>query len=104
MVQVPDTVAATVIGLLSAGFLALMAAKLAAGRRWALWLFAIVYVIGTLGTLVSAIVIPQAFLSQPALLQASTILQFGLQTVAMFLIFTSTARQWFKVGHATTAP
>src|SRR5258706_8554055 len=93
----------TVIGLTTAGLLALMAAKINAGRRWALWLFVIIYAIGSLGFVVQVIVAPAAFRAFPAILQGNAVVQFVLQTAALVLVLTSTSRHWFKSKRATAA-
>jgi hypothetical protein len=80
-----------------------MAAKINAGRRWALWLFVVVYVIGSLGFAVQALVTPAVFGALPAILQVNTVVQFALQTTTLVLIFTSASRHWFKAKRAGAA-
>jgi hypothetical protein len=93
-----------VIGLVTAGLLALMAGKINAGRSWARWLFALIYVIGALASAVLVLIAPAMFRALPSLLQGNTMAQFLLQTTALILIFTSTSRHWFKSKHVETAP
>jgi hypothetical protein len=100
----PDIVTATITNLVTAGFLALVAAKIGAGRGWARWLFAVVYILGSFAGIVSLLVAPQMFRSSPPILQGSGILQFALQTAAFVLMFTSTSRQWFKAKRVEPAP
>ena len=92
------------IGLVTAGLLALIAAKISAGRGWARWLFAAIYVIGSLGSVVLIFVALEVFRALPTILQANTIAQFVLQTAALVLVFTSTSRRWFNSTHADAAP
>src|SRR5258706_14738778 len=51
----------TVIGLTTAGLLALMAAKINPGRRWALWLFAFIYALAPFGFVFHVLVPTAAF-------------------------------------------
>lgn len=82
--------------LLTLALLVLITLKLCAGRGWARWLFAVVYLLGTLMTLYLAVFVPQSFGSLPALLQITGLLQLVLQTAAMVLICIPAARPWFK--------
>lgn len=93
---IPAGVGHTLTNLLTFLLLALVAIKINAGRNWARWLFAVVYVLGSLMFLVSLLLAPQVFRSFPAVLQGSTFLQFALQTVALVLLFIDTSGQWFK--------
>ena len=93
-----------VVGVVSAALLAWMAAKISSGRGWVRWLFAIIYVLGSLASVVLVLAAPAVFRAFPAILQGNTIVQFILQTAALVLIFTSTSRQWFKSRHAGAAP
>ncbi len=81
------------IGLLLFVFVAM---KLNAGRNWARWLYAGVYVFGSLMFLVSLLLAPQVFLSFPMVLQGSAVVQFALQTATLVLLFISTSSQWFR--------
>lgn len=92
------------IGGVTAALLAWVAAKIGSGRNWARWVFAIIYVLGSLASVVLVLVAPAVFRALPAILQTNAILQFGLQTAAVVLIFTSTSRQWFRAKHAGAAP
>jgi len=93
-----------IIGLTTVGFLALVAAKISAGRGWARWTFAVIYVIGTLWSTVLAFVAPAMFRALPTILQANILAQFVLQTAALVLIFTGTSRHWFKSKHVGATP
>jgi len=95
---------AVVTGLITAGLLALVAVKIGAGRGWARWLFAVLYVFGSFAFIVSVLIAPEMFRALPSILQGSSIVQFVLQTVALVLVFTSTSRQWFKAKRVRTAP
>ena len=96
LVGIPRGIASTVTNLLTLALLALVAIKLGAGRGWARWLFAVVYVLGSLMFVVSLLLAPQVFRSLPTVLQGSGIVQFALQTAALVLMFTEASRQWFK--------
>jgi hypothetical protein len=98
----PGTTA--VVGLVTAGLLAVVAGSIGARHGWARWLFALVYVLGTLGALVLVIIAPEVFRALPIVLQANTVAQFILQTAALILMFSSDARHWFATRHAETAP
>jgi len=104
LIETADVGLTAVIGLVTTGLLALIAAKISTGRGWARWLFAVIYIIGSLASAVLAVVAPELFRALPALLQGSTVVQFLLQTTALVLIFTSTSRQWFKAKRVGTAP
>ena|SRR5690242_18495616 len=80
------------IGLCAAALLGVVAAGISARRGWARWLFAVVYVFGIFGTMVMVVVTPDTFRALPGVLQANTIAQFILQTVALIYVqrsFTS---------------
>ena len=84
----------------TAALIALIATKVGAGRKWARWLFVVIYVLGSAGFSVLFIVMPQEFLSLPRLLQLSGLVQIILQTCALILMFTRASRQWFKAPYA----
>ena len=84
----------------TAALIALIAAKVGAGRNWARWLFVLIYILGSAGFSVLFIVMPQEFLSLPRLLQLSGLVQIILQTCALILMFTRASRQWFKAPYA----
>jgi MFS-type transporter involved in bile tolerance (Atg22 family) len=92
------------IGLVTAGLLALIAGSVSARRGWGRWLFAVIYVIGTLGVVMLVLITPETFRTFPLVLQANMVVQFVLQTAALVLMFSSTSRQWFRTRHAATAP
>ena len=92
------------IGLVTAALLGFVAASVSARRSWVRWLFAVVYVLGTLGTVVLVVLTPEVFRALPMVLQANMIAQFILQTAALVLMFTSTSRHWFATRHVETAP
>jgi hypothetical protein len=96
----PDVVQATVTAAIAAGLLALVAVKVNGGRGWARWLYVGVYAFGSLTFMAFIVLAPQAFLSMPMPDQVSAAVQFILQTVALFLMFTHASRQWFKAPHA----
>jgi hypothetical protein len=91
-----NTPSLTVNNLLTLALLVLIALKIDAGRGWARWLFAAVYVLGTLMTLYLALFVPQSFRSMPVTLQITGLVQLALQSAAMVLIFIQPSRQWFK--------
>jgi hypothetical protein len=91
-----DIVSAATTGVVTAGIVALVAAKIGAGRGWARWLFGVLYVVGLLLWAVSLVVSPEAFLALSPLEQASMVVQFALQTCAVVLLFTRASREWFK--------
>ena len=92
------------IGLVTAGFLALIAVSISSRRGWGRWLFAVIYVLGTLGLAMLVAMTPETFRTFPMVLQANMVVQFALQTAALVLMFSSTSRQWFRPRHAATAP
>jgi hypothetical protein len=92
------------IGLVTAGLLGLIAVSISARRGWGRWLFAVIYVLGTLGFVMLVAITPETFRAFPMVLQANMVVQFALQTAALVLMFSSTSRQWFRARHAATAP
>jgi hypothetical protein len=99
-----STSVTAVIGLTTAGLLALIAVKTNAGQGWARWLFVVLYVIGTLTSIALAVVAPAMFIALPTILQANIIVQFVLQTLALVFMFTSTSRHWSKSKRVGAAP
>lgn len=92
------------VGLVSAALLGFVAASVSARRSWVRWLFAVIYVLGTLGTVALVVITPEVFRALPPVLQANMIAQFTLQTIALVLMFTTASRQWLATRHAETAP
>jgi hypothetical protein len=96
----PNTPSLTVNNLLTLALLVLIAIKITAQRGWARWLFAVVYVLGSLATLYLAVFVPQSFGNLPAMLQVTGLVQLALQTAAMVLIFVPPSRRWFKAARS----
>jgi hypothetical protein len=85
----------TAIGVLTAGLLALIAILINARRNWGRWLFAVIFILGTLSAIALIFTSPHVFLGLPKLLQANMVSQIALQTAALFLMFSSKSQQWF---------
>jgi hypothetical protein len=100
LLALPNTASVTVNNLLTLAFMLFVIAKLAAGRGWARWVFAGVYLLGSAVTLYLSIFEPQTFRNQPVALQATGLAQLALQTAAMVLLLMPTARQWFQAQRA----
>lgn len=94
------TVRTGIFDIGSAGLLALVAAKIAAGRGWAKWLYAVVYGFGSLLYAILVAVLPRLFIALPSILKVNVLVQFVLETAAMILIFSVTAQRWLRRGHA----
>jgi Na+-translocating ferredoxin:NAD+ oxidoreductase RnfA subunit len=92
------------VGLGTAALLGFVAAKVSARHSWVRWLFAVIYVLGTLGTVALVVITPEVFRALPLVLQANMIAQLILQTIALVLMFTTASRQWLATKHAQTAP
>ena len=88
---------------ITAGLLALVAAKVSAGRSWARWLFLVVWILGALSGVAVVVLAPQAFLAWPGTVQAIAVLQFAIQTSALVLLFTRASREWFGVAGAISS-
>jgi hypothetical protein len=101
--EIPSGAGAAVTNILTFALLALLAIKVGNGQRWALWLFAFVYVFGALIFVASLVFMPNVFRSAPMLAKVSAIARFALQTAALVLLFTSTSRQWFKTRRVDNA-
>ena len=88
---------------ITAALLALVAAKSAAGRGWARWLFLVVWLLGSASGIALVVLAPHAFLAWPRTVQAVAILQFAIQSAALVLLFTHASREWFSMPAATSA-
>ena len=93
---IPSGVGPTLSNLLVFLYFAWIAIKVSAGRNWARWLFAVMYVLGTIMFFVSLLLAPQVFRSMPTVLQGASVVQFALQAVALVLLFIGTSSQWFR--------
>jgi len=93
-----------VIGVATVGLLAFVAINVVRGRGWARWVFAVVYVVGTLTAALLAVVAPAMFRVLPTILQTNIVVQFVLQTAALVLMFTVASRHWFTSRNVSTAP
>lgn len=100
----PSTGATAVGGLLTAALLGIIAGNINEGRRWARWLFIVIYAIGTPASVAAIIMAPAYFVALPAVLQANMLVQFVLQKLALVLVFASASRDWFTSKHAITTP
>ena len=100
----PSLVVDVATTLLTAAVIALIAAKVRAGRNWARWVFVAMYIFGSVMFALLFIVMPQEFLSLPGPMQVLGLLQFTLQTCALVLMFTPASRQWFRALHAAASP
>jgi hypothetical protein len=100
VLALPNTASVTVNNLLTLLFMLLVIVKLTAGRGWARWVFAVVYLLGSAVTVYLSVVEPQIFRNQPLALQVTGLVQLALQTVAMVLLVVPTSRQWFAAQRA----
>ncbi len=98
--DLPNTTSVTVNNLLTLAFMLLVIRKLAAGRGWARWVFAVVYLLGSSVSLYLSVFEPQIFRNQPLALQTTGLVQLALQTVAMGLLVMPAAQQWFQMQRA----
>jgi hypothetical protein len=80
--------------------LSLLTFKIARGRNWARWVFAVVFVFGVLSFLFLLTFAPQQVKVMPALLLGVAFLQFALQGAAFAQLFTREASHWFKTTRA----
>ena len=102
-VPAPGAAVAAMTGFITAGLLALVALNLARRRGWVRWLFLVLYMLGSFAFIVSFLFAPGVFVSMPTLAKGSAILQFGLQTLALFFMFGRMSREWLKAAHVATA-
>jgi hypothetical protein len=85
-----------VTNLLTAALLAFTANRIRKRKKWARWLFAAFYTIGTLLGIVAMLLSPELWqLLAPAAI-LSTLVQTALQTAALVLVFTPSANSWFR--------
>jgi multisubunit Na+/H+ antiporter MnhE subunit len=86
----------SITGFLIAALLAFTSNRIRSRRNWARWMFAVLFVLGTLlGIVVTALAPDLWTLHTPATL-LSTIIQTVIQTIALFLVFTPAANAWFR--------
>jgi hypothetical protein len=97
----PGMIAA--IGLLTVGILVFLAFKINSGRNWARWTFAVVYLLGSFGSIILVLLTPALFAAAPAIVQMNMIAQFGLQTAVVVLTFLPVSGPWFKAKPATNS-
>jgi hypothetical protein len=91
----PRGLQVTVVNLLTFACLGFVAEKIRSGRRWAVWLFVVIYAVGSFFALIGLVLVPRLFSALPTLSKLSAITQFALQTVALVLLFTGTSKEWF---------
>lgn len=84
------------IGIITILFKAWITIKISVGRGWARWLFTIVCLTGSLGTILLLIFSPDKFQAQPILLLVNMAAQFILDAAALILLFSGASRSWFK--------
>jgi hypothetical protein len=99
IIPTEDAAMATIVAAISAGLLALVAVKVGLGRNWARWVFVVVYVLGSLASMIAFAVAPQMLGAMPVLGKVSMVSQFVLQTIVLVLMFTRASRQWFAARH-----
>jgi len=92
------TAADVVILTVTAGLLVLVAAKVAARRGWARWLFLVFWIFGSMSGIAVIVLAPRAFLAWPHTVQVIAILQFAIQTAALLMLFTRASREWFRAS------
>jgi hypothetical protein len=80
----------------SVAILSLIAVKANAGRNWARWLFAVIFVLGMLAFGISIILAPAQFAALAVTEQISAIAQFAVQTAALVLLFLPASSDWFR--------
>src|SRR5258706_1715424 len=97
-----------VTGIFTAVLLTVLAVLLTTGRGWARWLFLAIYLYGvfefvkaipymaSLSSLISSLISPLDL--------GSGVAQLVLQTTALVLTFTTTARRWYKENSLAPAP
>jgi hypothetical protein len=90
----PAMVAAT--NFVTAALLLFVASKISKGRNWARWVLVIVVGLGVLSAAFSICVAPELWRDTPLPLHAFSLLHAALQISASILVFTSSAKQWFK--------
>lgn len=100
---VPGGASALATNLVTFALLAWVATKLGSGRNWARWVFAVLYVLGSLASAVSIVFLPEAFLSLSLLAKASSVVQFILQTAALLLMFTHPSCTWLRAKKVASA-
>jgi len=86
-------VASALIGL---GIVAFLAWKVRHGRNWARWLFTVLTAIGVLSTLVMVGFAAPVLKGLSPIMWISGAVNTTIQVVAVFLLFTGEAPEWFR--------
>ena len=94
--QIPSNGVTLTTNVLTAGLLIFVVVKVGAGRGWARWLYAVLFLFGSAAFVSMALLVPAVFLALPLVLKASGVVQFLLQGVALVLLFTKASRVWFR--------
>ena len=98
--EIPGGIQVTLTGFLTFALLAFVAVMVGKGKRWAFWIFAFIYVFGSLAFVVSLALLPHEFRALPMSSKLSGVTHFALQTVALALLLAASSRQWFA-AHRT---
>ena len=82
--------------LITFAILGVVTWKIDAGRGWARWLFAVTYVLGSLGAVLILVFKSELFRVFSPLMIASAFLQTALQSVALGFLFAPSSSAWFR--------
>jgi hypothetical protein len=88
-------IATAITGFVTVGLLALVAAKINAGRGWARWLSAVIYTLGSFIFVLGSLLEPRTFSVLPTSSKVSAAVQFAIQTAALICVFLPGSRAWF---------
>jgi len=95
LIPTPNAAVSAATAAVSVGISALVAVKVGQGRNWARWSFVVLYVFGSLVSMLAFVVAPQVFMAISVLGKVSAVSQLALQTAALVFMFTPTSQQWF---------
>jgi len=83
-------------GLIGFGIVAFLAWKVRRGRNWARWLYTVLTAMGVLGALVMVGFAASVLKGFPPIVWISGAVNTAIQVVAVFLLFTGEAPEWFR--------
>jgi hypothetical protein len=91
-----NQVVAALSSLIGIGVIVLFAWKIRTGRNWARWVFAVWTLVGTIGFVASALLMPQVWKAVSGLLAFIAVGQSAMQIAAIVFTFTPRANAWFR--------
>jgi hypothetical protein len=92
----PSVFMEAVNALIGFGIVAFLSWKVRRGRNWARWLFTVLTAVGVLGALVMVGFAAPVLKALPPIAWISGAVNTAIQVVAVLLLFTGEAPEWFR--------